>query len=344
MPFYKCSKCERTWQYPLSECPFCNIELEKLSAKQSKVTTVSRVMIPTIRHPIVPYFACVIEDENKNQWVHKSTKELKEGDDLVFESNADKNAVAIWRIKYDHQEAIEKALELIGGINLKEDSKVLILPTLVSANQAYFRENTSPEFLSGVLDFLFSKKVKSENIKIATQSFTELPVEAMAQRSGLLDVCLKNKIVPIDLAKFNFIKQGNLEIAEEITWADAVINLGMLKAGSAAATENSFRVLKKENYLGLKYLNSEKDIAEELEKSLSNMVVLGEAEYIQTADGFIAFLGIILASKNFVNADRVLNEIVMQKDLPDIISQINLEEIPIAGRAIKEIKLNINKI
>ncbi|MFA5087209.1 MAG: hypothetical protein WC470_02835 [Candidatus Paceibacterota bacterium] len=315
-----------------------------MASGQNKVIAVSKVFIPTIKHPIVPYFACVVEDENKNKWAHKTVEEVKEGDKLVFESNADRNAVGIWRIKYDYADAIEKALELIGGIDLNENSKILILPTLISANQPYFRENTSPEFLTSVLSFLFSKKIKLENIKIATQSFTELSVEAMASRSGLLDVCLKNKITPIDLSKSNFVKQGNLEIVEEIVGADIVLNLGMLKAGNVAATENVFRVLKKENYLGLKYLNSEKDIAKELEKALPNLVSLGEAEYIQTSDGFIAFLGIILASRNFINLDRVLNEIVSQKELPEIIAQINLEEIPIAGRAIKEIKLNINKI
>ncbi|MFA5368430.1 MAG: DUF362 domain-containing protein [Candidatus Paceibacterota bacterium] len=343
MSFYKCSKCKRIWQYPLSECPYCNIELDKFLSKQSKIITVSKVMIPTIRHPQVPYFACVVEDENNNKWVHKTIQEVKEGDDLVYEKSFDKNTVAIWRVKYDYVEAIEKSLDLIGGLDLKEDSKVLILPTLNSANQSYFRENTSPEFLSKVLEFILNK-VKIENIKIATQSFSDLPIEAMAQRSGLLDVCMKNKIMPIDLSKSNFIKQGNLEITEEVLNADIVLNLAMLKDGCSMALENIFRVLKRENYMGLKYLKSEKEIAQELLESLDNLINLGEAEYIQTTKGVIAFLGVILVSRNFINIDRVLNEIISQKLLPKNIEDVKIENIPIAGRDIKELQFNINNI
>jgi hypothetical protein len=293
---------------------------------------------------MVPYFACVIADENNNRWVHKTFKELKEGDELVFESNSGADAVAIWRIKYDHLDAIEKVSDLMAGILLNENSKVLVLPTLISANQAYLRDNTSPAFLAGVLDFLASRNVKLENIKIATQSFSELPAEAMAQRSGLLDVCLKNKIMPTDLSKSDFTKQGNLEIADVVMEADIVLNLSMLKAGRAATIENSFRVLKKENYMGLKYLNSEREIADELIKSLPNLVNLGEAEYLQASDGFIVFLGAILASKNPMMMDRVLNEILMEKSLPKIIADMDIGQITIAGREIRELQFDINKV
>lgn len=344
MPFYKCSKCGRIWQYPISECPYCIIGLNKLSSNQTKVIEVSKVMISTIRHSFVPYSACIVEDENKNKWAHKTTQEVKVGDDLFFETKQDPKAVGIWRMKYDFIEAIEKILGFIGGINLNENSKVLILPTLRSATQPYFRENTSSEFLIAILDFLLAKKVKLENIKIGSQSFSEIPVEAMADKSGLLKVCLKNNITPLDLSKFGFVKQGNLEISEEAFKVDVVFNLVVPKAGKAKSTENSFYILKKENYLGLKYLNSEKEIAEDLQTGLPKIINLAEAEYLQNKDGLIVFLGLVLASRNFINLDRILNEIIMEKQLPEILSQIKIEEIPVAGRDIKEIQLEINKV
>lgn len=344
MPFYKCSKCGRIWQYPLSECPYCIIGLDKMSADQSKVIEVSKVMISTTRHSFVPYTACIIEDENKNKWAHKTMQDIKVGDDLFFEVKQDPKAVGVWRMKYDFIEAVEKTIDLIGGINLNEDSKVLILPTLTSVTQPYFRENTSPGFLIAILDFLLNKKVKLENIKIGSQSFSEIPVEAMADKSELLKVCLKNNITPLDLSKSGFVKQGNLEISEEALKADVVFNLVVPKAGKAKATENSFYILKKENYLGLKYLNSEKEIAKDLQAGLPKIVNLAEAEYLQTTDGLIVFLGLFLASRNFTNLDRILNEIIMEKQLPEILAEIKIEEIPVAGREIKEVQLEINRI
>jgi hypothetical protein len=342
MPFFKCSKCERVWQYPLSECPFCLSELKKMPAEKSKVVSVSKVSMPTIRHPQIPYFSAIIEDENQNKWVHKSINEINEGDELVFEKTTDKNAVAIWRFKYDYEEAFSKAIELIGGLNLSGDSKVLILPSLFSANHPYFRENTSPQLLTGVLEFLKNKGVA--NIKIASQSFSELPIEAMADKSGLLKACLENNITPIDLSKTNFVKQGEFEISEEVQNADIVLNLGMLKAGSAKATENIFRVLKKENYLGQKYLKSEKQIATEMVGVLPNMISIGEAEYIQDREGFISFLGLIFASYNPLNLDRIFNEAIKEEKLSDILDGIEASNIQTAGRNLKELQIDIKRI
>ena len=338
MAFYKCSKCERIWQQPVKICPYCFIDVEKMKSKGAKVIGVSKVDIPTLFHPQTPYFLLVLEDSNGNKWVHKSVKELKIGDELKFKS--DKDAIAVWRIKYDIPEAIEKTEELLGGLNLNENSKVLVLPTLVSPNHTYSRDNTSQDFLKAVLDLLFEKGIKPENMKIGTQSFDEIPIEASAQKSGLLDVCLKRNIVPLDLSKTNFVKQGNLEISEEVTKADLVLNLAILKMDKASATENMFRVLKKENYSGLKYLSSDKDIAEELGKSISNVLTLGEAEFVKRGNKLAAYMGLIISGKNAMHIDRVFNEIATVNTIPEILKDINIEDIKVVGREIREVKYN----
>ncbi|MFA5178061.1 MAG: DUF362 domain-containing protein [Candidatus Paceibacterota bacterium] len=342
MPFYKCLKCGKVWQYPLSECPFCFIKLEPLVSKQAKVVSASKVIIPTMRHAFVPYFSALIEDENNNKWVYKSIQELNQGDCLSYCS--DSEAIAVWRIKYDYLEAIRKAIELIKGLELKENSKILILPSLFSATQAHVRENTSPEFLQAIIEYLLQNNIKIENIKIASQAFGEIPIEAMAERSGLLAVCLKNKIMPLDLNKTNFIKQDDLEISEEVIKADLVINLGINQAGRAKATENIFRILKKENYLGLKYLCSEKEIAQKLENKINNLINLSEADYLRDKEGYIYYLGIILAGKSFLKLDRVFNEIIMSREISDLIADISFEDISLVGRHIKEIQFNLIKI
>jgi hypothetical protein len=181
------------------------------------------------------------------------------------------------------------------------------------------------------------KKIKLENIRIIAQSFNEISIEGMAQKSGLLDVCLKNKIMPIDLSKLVFVKKGNLEISEDVLNADLVLNLAMMKIEKASAADNIFKVLKKENYSALKYLKSEEEIVGELKNYLSNLVNIGEAEFIQKTDKTVVYSGLILGSRSFLNLDRVFSEITTFK-IPEIVKVIEMQNIEIIGRDIKEVR------
>lgn len=335
MVFYQCAKCKKVWQQPIGICPECFSELEKVKTLKNKVIGISKVGIASTPHPEVPYFALVLEDELGNKWAHKSVKEYAIGEEVVFNPGND-SSVAIWKNKYEAVDSIERIFNLL-NLSLSENSKIVILPTLISPNHAYFRENTSPEFLDSILKFLFERKIKLENIKIVAQSFNEIPIEGMAQKSGLLDVCLKSKIMPMDLAKLVFVKNGNLEISEEVLNADMVLNLAMMKMEKASATDNVFKLLKKENYSALKYLKSEEEIIDELKGCLSNIVNIGESDFIQRADKTVIYAGLILGSKNFLNLDRVFSEVTTSK-VPEIVKGIDLQNIEIVGRDIKEAK------
>ncbi|MGB9598789.1 MAG: hypothetical protein ACPLZH_03025, partial [Minisyncoccales bacterium] len=188
MPFFQCQKCKKTWQYPIEKCPECFSNLERIRSKKAKVIGVSKVTIPSIFHLKVPYFVLVLEDEKGNRWVQKSSKEYKIGQEFEIERMENKKGVAIWRVKYDFLEAIEKVVEILGGLKINENSKVLILPTVEKFSHPYFRDNTSPEFLDATLKYLFQFKIKPENIKVASQSFDEIEIGPKAQKSGLLEV------------------------------------------------------------------------------------------------------------------------------------------------------------
>jgi len=338
MAFYQCKKCKKIWQYLIEKCPDCFLKLERILSKKIKVIGVSKVNIPTFFHPKVPYFVLLLKDENGNRWVQKSVKEYKIGEEFKIETVSDKGAVAIWRVKYDILEAIEKAVDLLGGLELKENYKVLILPTLISSTHSYFRDNTSPEFLEATLRFLFAKGIKPENIKVGAQSFNENPIEASAQKSGLLNICLENKVLPLDLAKTNFLKKSDFEISEEVFKSDFILNLPILKMGKAAASENILQILKKD-YNPPATLPSKAwaPIIKNLKEFLPEILTIGEAQFVQKPDGFTIFFGLILASFNTLNLDRVFNEISMIKDLPEILREVKIEDIQILGRKIEEV-------
>lgn len=350
--FYQCPKCKKIWQYPIEKCPNCFLGLERLLTKTAKVIGVSKVNIPTLLHPKVPYFVLVLEDEKGNRWAQKSIKEYKIGDVVEYESTQDKNAVAIWRIKYNIFEAIEEVIELLGGLGINPQTKILILPTLISPKHPYLAVNTNPKFLESLINYLVKIGGDIKSIKVAAQSFDEIPIEASAQKSQLLDVCLRHQITPLDLAKGNFVKktQNNFtfEISEEVFNTDLIINLPILKLdsklGVRAARENTLKFLKKESYLSLQYLHSQEEIIEKLQGVLPNYLTIADGLTIQKADGLTTFFGLTLASFNSLNLDRVFAEITLLGDLSEYLKKVKIEDIPMAGRTIEEVQYNPEKI
>ncbi len=331
MAFYQCPSCKKVWQYPIGKCPECFLNLERKKGNIAKVIAISRVEIPSIFHPKVPYFVLVLEDENKNRWIKKSKKEYKIGETIEKEKLTNEEGVIVLKVKYDYFEVIEKIFEILEKIELKEDSKILILPTLEKPSHPYFRDNTSPEFLEATLKFLFEKKIRPENIKVCAQSFDEIEIGFKAQRSGLLEICQKYKVLPFDLSKGNFIKKGDLEISEEVFKSDLILNLPILKMGRASATENLFFFLKKENYLAQKYLYSEKEIFEKLKEKLPKILTIGEARHIQDEKGFTNYLFLVLASFEPKNLDFVFFKITQREKLPEILEGLEIEKIESIG-------------
>lgn len=319
-----------------------------MAAKKAKVVGISEVTISTIQHMKTPYFVLLLEDERGNKWAEKSKKEYKIGEEIILESNKDKNAVAVWRIKYDVLEGIEKTIELLGGLEVNSETKILILPTLDSPKHPYFAANTNPGFLEALIKYLIKKGAENKNIKVAAQSFDDIPIEASAQKSLLLKVCQDYKILSLDLTKTNFTKktegETNFEISQEVFDADLIINLPILKTGRVSATENVLKFLKKESYLGLKYLYSKEEIMEKLNKILPPYLTVADGETIQKSNQFTVFLGIILSGFNSLNIDRVFNEIIMFKDLPELIKKIKIEDILTVGREIEEVQCETEKL
>jgi hypothetical protein len=325
------------WQYPIEKCPDCFLKLERVKSEKAKVIGGGKTTIPSIFHQKVPCFVYVLEDENKNRWIQKSEKELKVGEEIEIEKAKNKDAVAIWRVKYDFFETIEKLIEIL-DVKFEKNSKILILPTLVKDTHSYFRDNTSPEFLEAAIQFLIENGIEPKNIRVCSQSFDEVEIEKKAQKSELFEVCQRQKIMPFDLTKGKFVKKGDLEISEEVFKVDLILNLPILKIGKASSCENLFFLLKKENYLAQKYLYSEIEIFEKLKNQIPEVLTIGEANRVQDKNGIVHYLNLALASFDPKNLDRVFCEITKEKELPEMVKEVKIENIEILGRKISEVE------
>ena len=327
--------------------------MERVKFEKTKVIGISKVVIPTMIHPKVPYFVLLLQDEAGNKWVQKSVKEYQIGDEYntTRRDPATLDAVVIWRTKYDTLEGIEKVLEMMDDFssvkNSQKEDKTLILPTLVSPKHPYLAENTSPQFLENTIRYLVKQGIKPENIKVAGQSFDEIPIEASVQKSQLLKVCQSCKVLPLDLAKTNFTKKGEgdfiFDISEEVFNCSLIINSPILKIGKASASENILKLLKKENYLSLKYLHSQEEIIENLNKLLPQYLTLAEAQSVQKKDKFVTHLNLIFSSFNPLNLDRVFAEASMIENLPELLKKVKIEHVSIIGRKIEEVQYEVEK-
>jgi uncharacterized protein (DUF362 family) len=308
-----------------------------VKSKKAKIIGGGKTTIPSIFHQKVPYFVYVLEDENKNRWIQKSEKELKIDEEIKIEKAKSKDSVAIWRVKYDFFEAIEKLVEFL-DVKFEKNLKILILPTLIKDSHFYFRDNTSPEFLEAVIQFLIENGVEPKNIKVCSQSFDEVEIEKKAAKSGILEVSQKQKVILFNLAKGNFVKKGDLEISEEVLKVDLILNLPILKIGKAISCENLFFLLKKENYLAQKYLSFEAEIFEKLKSQIPEVLTIAEANRVQDKNGIVHYSNLALASFNPKNLDRVFCEITKEKELPEMVKEVKIENIEILGRKIGEVE------
>lgn len=337
MAFFKCPKCEKIWQYPIEKCPECFLNLERIRTKKAKVIGILKNEISSLFHQKVPFYILLLEDEQGNRWIQKSVREYKIGQEIETQILKEKDGVVIWKVKYDFLEAVEKLVEILDNVRLDENSKILILPTLEKPSHPYFRDNSSPEFLEAVLEFLFENGVKPENIKVGSQSFDEIEIGQKALKSGLLNVCQKYKVLALNLEKENFVKRGDLEISEEVFKVDLLLNLPILKIGQAQATKNLFFLLKKENFFAQKYLYSEREIFEKLKNQIPEVLTIAEANHIRDEEGKTHYFNLIFGSFSPKNLDRVFFEILKMRELPQIISDVEIEKIEIFGREIDEI-------
>ena len=340
MQYFYCPKCKEKWQYPIDKCPNCFEKIQReAQGKKIKVLSVCKVQIPTFLHEKVPYFVLLLENEMGHRWVQKSEREYKRGDEFFLEKAKDKkNALVLWKIKYDFYQAIEKIFDLL-SIDVLSHFKILILPTLETPVHPYFKENTSPEFLSAILEFLFQKGIKKENIKVLGQSFNQFDIGACAQKSQLLNVCQKFGVLPFDLSQGEFVLKENLEIFKEVFEADLILNLSMLKQSKMQSLENLLKLIKKENYFAQEYLFSKEEIFKKLLEILPPVLTLGQADVVQRKDKKHFILDLVLGSFNVLNLERVFFEISFSNEIPQFLKEIDLKEIEIVGRKISEVQV-----
>ena len=256
-----CKKCNKKWIYPIERCIYCKDAVEKQIGKKVKVVGVTKILIPSPEHPIIPYYALILEDEHGNRMPKKTMKEYKLGESYRWEKSDDESAVSIIKIKYDFYEAIKHALQLIGDIDVNPSSKVLIKPNIMADAYSYQAITTNPKVVKVLIEYLFEKGVKKENVTIAEQTqFGEF--EKAANKSGFSSLANELGVKLVDLGKTEFIEKEFVPVftRDDLISIDyQVYGMGDEQLGIASGDEKVFETVERVDTLP-KYSNPVIDI------------------------------------------------------------------------------------
>ncbi len=82
---YICTNCNRKYTTEVESCIHCNNKLEKQQGTKFKVIATTKVNIPSITHPEVPYNIVLLKDEHGNIHPKKTLTDFNIGDNYIEE-------------------------------------------------------------------------------------------------------------------------------------------------------------------------------------------------------------------------------------------------------------------
>ncbi|MDA1197302.1 MAG: DUF362 domain-containing protein [Nanoarchaeota archaeon] len=356
-------KSGKKWIYPVEEDIYTHEKTKKVVSKKAKVVGFTKVNIPSPLHPIIPYNVLILEDVHGHKMPKKVMKDYAMGDTYEDAISDKENAFAIVKLKYDYEEAVDEALELIGGITITPNQKILIKPNLSVPGNAYLGTCTNDKTLDALLIYLLKQGAKPANITIAEQSFF-LPFEKAIAKTGILEVVKKHKVKLVNIADTKFEEKKEREFTFKISKIaqdhDIVINVPVIKTdmilGMDGAFENLTRFLHKESYeqLAKDPLKAVMALAI-LPKLLPPFITLGDASIGMQGNGPAqhgepGFFNMIFAARNPVVHDRVASEVLCLSKLPYAelagkvgVGEFELDNIEVLGNELEAVRRDILK-
>lgn len=347
-----CEKCSKKWIYPIEKCVYCKGNIIKQKGSKIKVVGITKVSIPSPMHPIIPYNILLLQDEFGNRIPKKTMRDYKIGDAYTEQKAKTKDAVAVVKVKYDVYEAIKEAIELLNGIGLSADDKILIKPSIITAAYPYQAVNTNPDFLNALLILLFEFGIKKENVIVAEQALIGSDAVDAASKAGIAEICKKNGVEFADISKGPFEEveaDGFIFKIFKEALHRKVINCPIMKTnfhlGISGAMENLSRLADEKTQREMYFKDIEETLPK-LVKTLPDGLTIADATNGMQGQGPLAlgepaFLNLVLAGRNGALLDTVFCEITMLPIPSYVSSNINTKNVEVVGNDVDVLKYPI---
>ena len=349
-----CEKCSKKWIYPIEKCLYCKGDITKQKGTNIKVAGITKVSIPSPMHPIIPYNILLLEDEFGNRIPRKTMRDYKIGDAYIEQKAKTKDAVAAIKVKYDIYEAIKESMELL-SVELNQDDRILIKPSIITSAYPYQAVNTNPAFLDALIMVLADYGISNENIIVAEQALIGSDVMDAASKAGILEICKKHSV------KFEDISKGPFEEIESDGFTFKVfkealkrkiINAPIMKTnfqiGISGALENLSRLSDEKTQREM-YFNDIDKTLPKLAKAIDVFTIADATNGMQAqgplALGEPAFLNLIFASHNAGFLDAVFCESTMLP-IPNHVAnscEFDIKKVEIVGNELDALKYPIKQ-
>ncbi|MBI2657101.1 DUF362 domain-containing protein [Candidatus Woesearchaeota archaeon] len=350
-----CEKCNKKWVYPVEKCVYCKGPVTKQKGTQIKVAGITKVTIPSLMHPIIPYNILLLQDEFGNRLPKKTLKDYEIGDTYTERKAEGKGAVAVIKVKYDIYEAIKYSFELLKDIKFDPHDKILIKPSIIAAAYPYQAVNVNPGMLDALIRVLLECGIKKEHIMIAEQSLIGSDVMDACAKAGIKDICKKHGIIFADISKGPFEKIESdgcsFSIYKEALQRK-IINVPVMKTnfqlGISGALENLSRLVDEKTQREMYYSGIDSTLPK-LAEALKEVITVADATNGMQGQGPLAlgepaFMNLVLASTNPAALDSIFCEMFMIPLPAHVISAgkgIDAKSIEVAGSELDSLKYPI---
>jgi 3-hydroxybutyryl-CoA dehydrogenase len=90
---YYCGSCKKFWTYPVEKCIFCGGNISQKEETKYRVIGYSEIHVPSMGNERVPYFVNILEDEDGQKIIRKSSTRYQIGDNFTFEGDTRQDLV-----------------------------------------------------------------------------------------------------------------------------------------------------------------------------------------------------------------------------------------------------------
>ena len=266
----------------------------------------------------------------------------------------------IMRVEEDIEGAVQKSIELIGGLNFKKNASVVIKPNVCYHKNVGNMVITDPRVLEAIINIV---KRKTKNVIIVESDNNSGTADKRVTKSGVMDLIEKCNVEFLNLSEDDFEERevGGLaiQIPKTVLKADFFINAPKVKTCNI---EHTFITIAMKNMFGT-LANKNKP---KLHSQLMEILVFLNRTIRQNliiADGIVGMqglgpiqgepvnLGLIISGLNPVTVDAVCCHIMgispygvepLWKAYKAGVGEIDMERIQVLGETIDAVKMRFS--
>jgi len=268
--------------------------------------------------------------------------------------------VAIMRVEEDVEGAIQKSIELLGGLNFKKNASVVIKPNVCYHKNFENMFITDPRVLEAIINIV---KRRTKNIIVVESDNNSGTADERVTKSGVIDLIEKCDVEFLNLSEDDFeeceVGGLKLQIPKTVLKADFFINAPKVKTCNiehtfiTIAVKNMFGTLANKNKPRLH--SQLMEILVFLNRTIRQNLIIADGivgmQGLGPMQGTPVNLGLIISGLNPVTVDAVCCHVMginpyavepLWKAYKAGVGEIDIDKIEVFGEDIENVKMKFS--